>query len=185
MVIYYFKNIVYCFWSEIWETYFYDMNIDMVFHYCIVISFISWKIFKAYYGFWVLYVFPFPSAGHWPLDFGSWQSWYQSNGFSLLILKPSFCVFLHYCGTRLSNVSFVVIASSILRCVCFVIVSGFVCLVFFVWEGEHEMLPLLKQLIMLSSLFRMKLLLLLLVVEEEIAVVEECCFMLYLIYTWF
>ena len=31
------------------------------------------KIFKAYYGFRVLYVFPFPSAGHWPLDFGSWQ----------------------------------------------------------------------------------------------------------------
>ena len=35
------------------------------------------------------------------------------------------------------------------------------------------MLPLLKQLIILSSLFRMKLLLLLLVVEEEIAVVES------------
>ena len=26
----------------------------------------SRKILKAYYGFRVLYVFPFPSAGHWP-----------------------------------------------------------------------------------------------------------------------
>ena len=40
-------------------------------------------------------------------------------------------------------------------------------------EGEHEMLLLLKQLIMLSSLFRVKLLLLILDVEEEVAVVEE------------
>ena len=36
---------------------------------------------------------------------------------SLLILELSFCVFLHYCGIRLSNVSFVIIASTILRCV--------------------------------------------------------------------
>ena len=28
------------------------------------------KIFKAYYGFRVLYVFPFPSAGHWPIGSG-------------------------------------------------------------------------------------------------------------------
>ena len=51
----------------------------------------------------------------------------------------------------------------------------------FIWfdfserEGEHEMLLLLKQLMILSSPFRMKLLLLLLDVEEEIAVVDECC----------
>ena len=37
---------------------------------------------------------------------------------SLLIFELSFCVFIHYCGIRLSNVSFVIIASSILRCVC-------------------------------------------------------------------
>ena len=43
------------------------------------------------------------------------------------------------------------------------------------------MLLLLKQLIMLSSPFRIKLLLLVLDVEEEIAVVEECCFRLYLL----
>ena len=30
----------------------------------------SQKIFKAYYGFRVLYVFPFPSAGHWPIGSG-------------------------------------------------------------------------------------------------------------------
>ena len=43
------------------------------------------------------------------------------------------------------------------------------------------MLLLLKQLIMLSSPFRVKLLLLLLNVEEEIAVVDECCFRLCLL----
>ena len=37
---------------------------------------------------------------------------------SLLIFELTFCVFLHYCGIRLSNVSFVIVASSILRCVC-------------------------------------------------------------------
>ena len=42
------------------------------------------------------------------------------------------------------------------------------------------MLMLLKQLIMLSSPFRMKLLLLLLDVEEEIAVIEKYCLMLYM-----
>ena len=71
--MYHFKNVVIALIRDMWSMYFYDMNIDMVFYYCIVISFISRKIFKAYYGFRVLYVFPFPSAGHWPLDFGSWH----------------------------------------------------------------------------------------------------------------
>ena len=104
--------------------------------------------------------------------------------FSLMILKLSFCVFLHYCGIRLSNVSFVIIASSIIRCM-FVIVFDFIWFVFSEWEVEQEMLLLLKQLIMLSSLFRAKLLLLLLDVEEEVAVVEECCLMLYMFWAWF
>ena len=43
------------------------------------------------------------------------------------------------------------------------------------------MLLLLKQLIMLSSPFRVKLLFLLLDVEEEIAVVEKYCFRLCLL----
>ena len=33
-------------------------------------GFNSRKIFKAYYGFRVLYVFPFPSAGHGPMGSG-------------------------------------------------------------------------------------------------------------------
>ena len=45
-------------------------------------------------------------------------------------LKLSFCVFLHYCGIRLSNVGFVVMASSILHCVCFVVVFDLVWFVF-------------------------------------------------------
>ena len=32
--------------------------------------FIPREILKAYYGFRVLYVFPFPSAGHGPIDSG-------------------------------------------------------------------------------------------------------------------
>ena len=47
---------------------------------------------------------------------------------SLLIFELSFCVFIHSCGIRLSNADFVIIASSILRCVCFVIVFYFVIL---------------------------------------------------------
>ena len=93
-------------------------------------DFNSRKIFKAYYGFRVLYVFPFPSAGHWPMGFGSWQSWYQSNGFHCWFLNYHFVFFLHYCGIRLSNVGSVVIASSILRCFCSIVVFWFylVCL---------------------------------------------------------
>ena len=52
----------------------------------------------------------------------------SEHEFSLLILKLLFCVFLHYCGIRLSNVGFVIIAFSIMRCVCFVIVFDFVVL---------------------------------------------------------
>ena len=50
---------------------------------------------------------------------------------SLLILELSFCVFLHYCSNRLSNIGSVIIASSILRCVSYVVMFDFVCLVFF------------------------------------------------------
>ena len=67
--------------------------------------------------------------------------------------------------------------------VCYCV--DFIWFVFSEWEVVHEILLLLKQLIMLSSPFRAKLLLLLLNVEEEVAMVEECCLMLYLIYAWF
>ena len=43
---------------------------------------------------------------------------------------------------------------------------------------EHEMLLMLKQLIILGSPFKVKLLFLFLDVEEEIAMVEEYCFRL-------
>ena len=40
------------------------------FNYCCLIVLNSRKISKAYYGFRVLYVFPFPSAGHEPIGSG-------------------------------------------------------------------------------------------------------------------
>ena len=84
-------------------------------------KFKSRKFFKAYYGFRVLYVFPFPSAGHGPIGSGRDKVGIRAM-VSLLIFELTFCVFLHYCGIRLSNVSFVIIASSILRGVCFIVV---------------------------------------------------------------
>ena len=48
-------------WCFIIEVYFYLM---------LFIGFNSRKIFKAYYGFRVLYVFPSPSAGHGPIGSG-------------------------------------------------------------------------------------------------------------------
>ena len=39
------------------------------------IGFNSRKFFKAYYGFRVLYVFPFPSAGHGPIGSGRDKMW--------------------------------------------------------------------------------------------------------------
>ena len=55
-------------------------------------------------------------------------------------LKLSFYVFLHYCGNRLSKVGSVIIASSVLRFVCFIVVFWFylVCLLWMrkrVWES--------------------------------------------------
>ena len=90
-------------------------------------------------GFRVLYVFTFPSAGHWPIGssldkvgIGAWVF--------IADLKLSLCVFLHYCGNRLSKVGSVIIASSVLRFVCFIVVFLFylVCLLWMrkrVWES--------------------------------------------------
>ena len=80
------------------------------------------KNFQAYYGFRVLYVFPFPSAGHGPTGSGRDKVGIRalmSNADLWLIVL---CLFLYYCGNRLSNIGSVIIASSILRCVCFIIV---------------------------------------------------------------
>ena len=49
---------------------------------------------------------------------------------SLLIFELLFGIFLHYCGIRLSNVGSVIIASSILRSVCSIIVFLFYLVVF-------------------------------------------------------
>ena len=117
--------------------------IELCFDLTIITSFNSRKIFKAYYGFRVLYVFSFPSAGYGPTGLGRDKVGIRAM-VSLLILELSFCVFLYYCGNRLSNIGSVIIASSILRCVSYVVMFDFVCLVFFDWEGGHEMLPLLK-----------------------------------------
>ena len=54
----------------------------------------------------------------------------SEHEFLLLILNCRFVFFLHYCSIRLSNVGFVIMASSILRCVCFVVVFDLVWFVF-------------------------------------------------------
>ena len=54
----------------------------------------------------------------------------SEHEFSLLILNCRFVFFLRYCGIRLSNVGFVIMASSILRCVYFVVVFDLVWFVF-------------------------------------------------------
>ena len=86
----------------------------------------SRKIFKAYFRFRILYVFPFTSAGHWPIDSGRDKVGIRAM-VSLLIFEPSLYVFIHYCGIRLSNVSFVIIASSIMS-VCYCVWFYLVCL---------------------------------------------------------
>ena len=53
----------------------------------------SQKIFKAYYGFWVLYAFSFPIAGHWPVGSGRDKVDIRAWVF-IADLKLSFCVFL-------------------------------------------------------------------------------------------
>ena len=91
--------------------------IEVCFYLMLIIGFNLRKNFKAYYEFRVLYVFPFPSAGHEPTGSGRDKVGIRAM-VSLLILELSFCVFLHYCGIRLSNVGSVIIASSILHCIC-------------------------------------------------------------------
>ena len=63
--MYYLKNIVLCFDKRYVKYVFYDMTFMFgMFIIAFVKCFIPRKILKAYYGFRVLYVFPFPSAGH-------------------------------------------------------------------------------------------------------------------------
>ena len=111
--------------------YFYDMNIDMIFYYCIVISFISRK--KKFLRLTMGFGYFMYSHSLAPV-IDQWGSGRDKVGIramvSLLIFELTFCVFLHYCGIRLSNISFVIIASSILRGVCFTIVFDLIWFVF-------------------------------------------------------
>ena len=98
----------------------------------------------------------------------------------LLILN---CCFVFSYTTALLGCQMSVLSSLFL---VFRVVSTSLLCFDFIWfvfserEVEHEMLLLLKQLIMLSSPFRAKLLLLILDVEEGVAVVEECCLILFM-----
>ena len=119
------------------------------------------------------------------MGFGSWQSWYQSNGFHCWFLNYRF-VFSY--ATAVIGCQMPVLLSLLI--VFCVVSASLLCFdfnwfVFSEWEVEHETLLLLKQLIMLSIPFKAKLLLLLLDVEEEVAVVEKCCLMLYMFWAWF
>ena len=67
--------------------------IEVCFYLMLFIGFNSRKIFKAYYGFRVLYVFSFPSAGHGPIGSGRDKVGIRAMVL-LLIFELSFCVFL-------------------------------------------------------------------------------------------
>ena len=97
----------------------YALKYDFIYWYLMVFN--SRKIFKAYYGFQVLYVFTFPSADHGPIGSGRDKVGIRAM-VSLLILELSFYVFIYYCGIRLSSIGLITIASSILRCVYFIVV---------------------------------------------------------------
>ena len=62
------------------------------------------------------------SAGHVPLGTGRDKVGIRALMSIANLWVIVLCLFLYYCGIRLSNIGFVIIASSILRCVCFIIV---------------------------------------------------------------
>ena len=88
--------------------------------------------------------------------------------FSLLNFKLIFCIFLHYCGIRLSNIDFVIFASSILRCVCFVVFDLFGCL--FRIRRRAQNAPTAKAAIEDEQSFQDEVLFLHLDVEVEVEV---------------
>ena len=72
--------------------------IEVCFYLTLITSFNSRKFFKAYYGVRVLYVYPFPSAGHGPTGSGR-----DKVGIRVLMNIPDLlvvilCLFSHYCG---------------------------------------------------------------------------------------
>ena len=105
------------------------------------------------------------------------RAWVFIADFEIIVLCFSYTTAVLGCQMLVMLSLLLVFCVVSILLLCF----DFIWFVFSEWEGEHEMLLLLKQLIMLSSPFRVKLLFLLLNVEEEIAVVEECCFRLCLL----
>ena len=101
--------------------------IEVCFYLMLIISFNSRKIFKAYYGFRVLYVFPFPSAGHGPI--GSGRDKVGIRAYVLMIIQS--CLFLCYCGEQVDKCRVVIIASRIPRYVCTLSCLEFVCFILF------------------------------------------------------
>ena len=61
-------------------------------------KFNSRKISKAYYGFRVLYVFPFPSAGHGPIGSGRDKVGIRALMNIADLLVVILCLFSHYYG---------------------------------------------------------------------------------------
>ena len=124
IVLLYLRNVlimyedILCIDAEIFSKYGFIIDVINFFN--------SRKFFKAYYGFWVLYVFSFPSTGHWYIGSGHEKVGIRAWVFIADFFKLLIGVFLHYCGIRLSNVGSVIIASSTLRCVCFIVVFWFV-----------------------------------------------------------
>ena len=102
--------------KDMWDMYFMLWLPWLVFYYCIVKCFNSRKILKAYCGFRVLYVFPFPTIGHWPLVSG-----HDKVGIRALIaiveLGLLFCVFFSLLRLLGWKLSLLYPCSSILRLV--------------------------------------------------------------------
>ena len=78
---------------DIWNMYFMTWLLWLMFA-LLSVLFHEKKIIEAYYGFRVLYVFPFPSAGHWPLVFGSWHIHSQFSHISLFSKSLPLSIFI-------------------------------------------------------------------------------------------
>ena len=91
------------------------------------------KIFKAYYGFRVLYVFSFPSAGHWPMGSGRDKVGIRAM-VSLLIFKNWCFVFSYTTAVLGCQMS---VLSSLLPVFCIVSIL-LLCLILFALSSQNE-----------------------------------------------
>ena len=115
------KSIGYVFEQRYEKYVFYDMTFMFgMFIIAFVKCFISRKILKAYYGFRVLYVFPFPSAGHWPLVSGRDKVGIRA----LIAIDENWCIVLCFLFTTAAiRLKFVIVIFIVLvfRCLNFVL----------------------------------------------------------------